>query len=77
MTKEEARAIWRAAVDRWLAEPGGSYAGLVGILAGTIVENGHPELLVKAAEYADRFGSVDQIVAETLGEKVGEEVVGP
>ena len=69
MDKTEAREIWRAAENRWLAEPGGSYAGLVGILAGTIVENGHPELLVKAAEHADRLVSVDRIVAEYATEK--------
>jgi hypothetical protein len=59
---DEAREIWRAAEQRWLAQPGASRGGLMGILIGTIMTEGHPELLVKAAAYADEFGSVDQIV---------------
>lgn len=61
-----AREIWYAAQERWLAQPGGSYAGLCGILIG-VVAGGNPELLVKAAELADEYVSIDHIVAEGIG----------
>lgn len=64
MNEREAREIWDAAVARWLAEPGASRSGLLGILIGTITTEGHPELLAKAAEHADRMVSVDRVVQE-------------
>lgn len=62
----EAREIYRAAQERWLSQSSGSYAGLHGILVA-IIEGKHPELLIEAAEHADRFVSVDRIVELTLG----------
>jgi hypothetical protein len=63
---DEAREIYEAAKKRWLAEPGGSWAGLHGILVGVIAQD-HPELLIEAARHADRLVSVDRIVEESLG----------
>jgi hypothetical protein len=63
---DEAREIYDAARVRWLAESGGSYAGLHGILIGVIAKY-HPELLIEAARYADQLVSVDRIVEESLG----------
>lgn len=63
---DEARDIYRAAQERWLAQPGGSYAGLHGILVSMIAKD-HPELLVEAAKWADELVSVDRIVEESLG----------
>lgn len=61
----EEREIYEAARERWLSETGGSYAGLHGILVGVIMES-HPELLLRAANLADKFGSVDRIVEEAV-----------
>jgi hypothetical protein len=60
---DKAREIYRDAVERWLAEPSGTYAGLHGILVGVIAEN-HPELLIRAAALADQFVSIERIVEE-------------
>lgn len=60
-----AREIYAAAKKRWLAQPGGDYSGLEGILLGVIATR-HPELLIEAAAYADQFGSVDRLVAERV-----------
>lgn len=62
-TADEARKTWRAAEERWLSQPGGDWASLVGILVGTIAGE-NPDLLLKAAAYADRLVSVDRIVEE-------------
>lgn len=61
--QRRAREVYGAAQERWLAQPGGDYAGLHGILLGVIAEKA-PELLIEAAEFADKFKSVNHIVAE-------------
>lgn len=66
------REIYEAAKARWLAEPDGSYAGLHGILVGVIADR-RPELLLEAAGYADRFGSVARIVEEGVGRETMQE----
>lgn len=73
MGEEDAIEVYRAAEKRWLAEPSGSYPGIVGVLIGTIRTEGHPELLIKAAEHMDRIGSVDRIVEEYLDVRDGSQ----